>query len=430
MICLPRPYPAYKPTRLPWLDNIPEHWAARRGKYLFQKMERPVRRIDEVITCFRDGVVTLRKNRRTEGFTEALQEIGYQGIRKGDLVIHQMDAFAGAIGVSDSDGKGTPVYSVCKPAEQANAYYYATLLREMSRNRWIEALAKGIRERSSDFRYSEFGSQVLPLPPLPEQRAIVRYLDYMDDRIRRYVTAKEKLVALRKEERQAVIHQAVTRGLDPNVRLKPSGVEWLGDVPAHWEVRRLKTICSMKSGDGITAETIEETGDFPVYGGNGLRGYASTYTHNGEFALIGRQGALCGNVHIARGRFWASEHAVVATLRSEHDIDWFGAILIAMNLNQYSISAAQPGLAVERVLNLHLPVPPEQEQKRIADHMEKATARIDAAISRARRQVELLREYRTRLIADVVTGMLDVREAAAELPDEGDDSTTRNGHWE
>ena len=174
----------------------------------------------------------------------------------------------------------------------------------------------------------------------------------------------------------------------------------------------------MKSGDGITAETIEESGDFPVYGGNGLRGYTSTYTHDGEFALIGRQGALCGNVHIARGRFWASEHAVVATLRPEHDIDWFGAILIAMNLNQYSISAAQPGLAVERVLNLHLPVPPEREQKRIANQIEEATAGIDAAIARARRRIELVQEYRTRLIADVVTGKLDVRDAAAQLPEE------------
>ena len=144
----------------------------------------------------------------------------------------------------------------------------------------------------------------LPLPPPPEQRAIVRYLDYVDRRIRRYITAKQKLIALLEEEKQAIINQAVTRGLDPNVRLKPSGVEWLGDVPEHWQVRRLKTMCSMKSGDGITAETIEESGGFPVYGGNGLRGYTSSYTHDGEFALIGRQGALCGNVHIARGRFW------------------------------------------------------------------------------------------------------------------------------
>ena len=255
----------------------------------------------------------------------------------------------------------------------------------------------------------------IPLPPLPEQRAIVRYLDDADQRIRRFVDAKRKLVDLLEEEKRAVVNQAVTRGLDPNIRLKPSGVEWLGDVPEHWEVRRLKTICSMKSGDGITSETIEESGAHPVYGGNGLRGYTSSYTHDGQFALIGRQGALCGNVHIARGKFWASEHAVVATLCSSNIVDWFGPILMAMNLNQYSISAAQPGLAVERVLNLHLPVPPELEQIRIAGHIERATADIDSAIARAQRQIALVEEYRSRLIADVVTGKLDVREAAGEL---------------
>ena len=227
------PYPAYKLSGVPWLGDLPEHWEMRRGGWLFRKMARPVRNSDEVITCFRDGTVTLRKNRRTEGFTESLKEIGYQGIRKGDLVIHQMDAFAGAVGVSDADGKGTPVYSVCRPTRYAEPLYYAHIVREMSRNQWILALAKGIRERSTDFRYGDFAKQYLPLPPLPEQRAIVRYLDYVDGRIRRYVAAKEKLVGLLEEERWVVVNRAVTRGLDPNVRLKPSGVEWLGDVPEH-----------------------------------------------------------------------------------------------------------------------------------------------------------------------------------------------------
>jgi type I restriction enzyme S subunit len=195
-------------------------------------------------------------------------------------------------------------------------------------------------------------------------------------------------------------------------------VDWLGDVPEHWEVRRLKTLCGLRSGDSITAISIEQVNEYPVYGGNGVRGYTSNYTHDGNFALIGRQGALCGNVHIAHGRFWASEHAIVASIRPGHVLDWFGAILVVMNLNQYSIAAAQPGLAVERVLNLWLPVPPTQEQASIAKHIEHDTADITKAVNRAQREIALLREYRTRLIADVVTGKLDVREAAARLPDE------------
>ena len=230
------PYSEYKQTEIAWLSAIPSHWKVERAKRLFRKMDRPVSESDEVVTCFRDGTVTLRKNRRLRGFTESLKEIGYQGIHKGDLVIHAMDAFAGAVGVANSDGKGTPVYSVCEPALGINAHYYAFTIREMARSQWILALAKGIRERSTDFRFEAFAAQFVPVPPTDEQAAIVRYIDHMDRRIRRYIRAKQKLIKLLEEQKQAVIQQAVTRGLYPNVRLKHSGLEWLGEVPEHWEI--------------------------------------------------------------------------------------------------------------------------------------------------------------------------------------------------
>ena len=416
----PQPYPTYKPSHVEWLGNVPAHWDVRRlGSLLRERGEtNDDGGVTEVLSVLRDrGVIPYSQkgnigNKKSEDITR------YKIVRPNDIVMNSMNVIIGSVGLSRYAGCLSPVYYVLtnRSNEDLPEYLNANFqTRPFQRS--LVRIGNGILAHRMRIPMELLKCELFPKPPLPEQRAIVRYLDHVDERIRRYVSAKERLIALLEEERQAVIHRAVTRGLDPNVRLKPSGVEWLGEVPEHWEVRRLKTVCRMKSGDGITAETIEESGDFPVYGGNGLRGYTSSYTHEGEFALIGRQGALCGNVHIARGRFWASEHAVVATLLSGHVIDWFGAILIAMNLNQYSISAAQPGLAVERVLNLHLPVPPGQEEKRIAKHIDKATADIDAAIGRARRQIELLREYRTRLIADVVTGKLDVREAAASLPE-------------
>lgn len=180
----------------------------------------------------------------------------------------------------------------------------------------------------------------------------------------------------------------------------------------HWGGATVENAVRHAKRDSITAQSIEPTGEYPVFGGNGLRGYTSRYTHDGDFPLIGRQGALCGDVHIAHGKFQASEHAVVVSLQPEHDDKWFGPALEVMNLNQYSISAAQPGLSVERVLNLHLCVPPKEEQKRIANHLASATAAIDAKIARARRQVELMEEYRARLISDAATGKIDVRETA------------------
>ena len=196
-------------------------------------------------------------------------------------------------------------------------------------------------------------------------------------------------------------------------RYRNSGVEWLGSVPVHWEVKRLKNICNMQAGNGITAESIEPSGEYPVFGGNGLRGYTFQYTHEGDFILIGRQGALCGNVFIAKGRFWASEHAVVTTLDSPHIIGWFAAALTAMNLNQYSVSAAQPGLSVERVLTLLIPLPPLDEQRAIAAFLDRETKRIDKLVAKYRLLIQRLAEYRTALIARTVSQGLPPEDARA-----------------
>lgn len=231
-------YPAYRDSGEIWLKNIPAHWEMRKGKFLFKKEERPVRDCDDIVTCFRDGQVTLRTNRRTEGFTNALKEHGYQGIRKGDLVIHAMDAFAGAIGVSDSDGKSTPVYSVCTPRIEGkvNQYYYAYFLRNMANSNIILSLAKGIRERSTDFRFKDFGELNIVFPSIEEQTAIAAFLDDKTAKIDRAIAQKEKMIALLKERKQIIIQNAVTKGLDPKAKMKHSGVEWIGEIPEGWEV--------------------------------------------------------------------------------------------------------------------------------------------------------------------------------------------------
>ena len=168
-----------KSTLIPWLGAIPAHWDIKRGKSLFKEVSRAVRPEDGVVTCFRNGEVTLRTNRRITGFTESEQEIGYHGVRIGDLVIHQMDAFAGAIGISNSDGKCSPICIVCREinSSEADLKYYCQLLRVMSHRGYIQALAKGIRERTTDFRYKTLASLHFPVPPIEEQKEIAAYLD-------------------------------------------------------------------------------------------------------------------------------------------------------------------------------------------------------------------------------------------------------------
>jgi type I restriction enzyme S subunit len=434
-----------KDSGVPWLGEVPEHWNLERAKWLFWKMDRPMRDTDDVVTCFRDGMVTLRKNRRVRGFTESIKEIGYQGIRRGDLVIHAMDAFAGAIGVADSDGKGSPVYSVCQPASNANAHYYAYTVREMARSQWIQALAKGIRERSTDFRFDGFGSQTVPLPPLPEQSAIVRFLDHAERKIRRYIRGKQKLIKLLEEQKQAIIYRAVTRGLDPNVRLKPSGVEWLGDIPEHWEVRRLKTLVwRIDQGVSPQAENYLAQGDtFGVLkSGCVNHGVFRENEHKrlpAGFVFDSRLVVVKGDVLISRasgsphlvgsaGRVTSITYKLILSDKTfrpvfNQDVDP-DFMVLAMNSRYYRQQVEQAISGAEGLAN-NLPssslrsfvfvIPPLDEQRDIRDNLRREIEEILTISRQTDREISLLREYRTRLIADVVTGKLDVRGVA--IPD-------------
>ena len=199
-----------KDSGISWLGMIPEHWEVKRAKYMFIKNKRNRRPEDEVITCFRDGQVTLRKNRRLTGFTESEKYDGYQGIRKGDLVIHQMDAFAGSIGVSDSDGMGTSVYHCCTPIGDYNVYYYAFLIRQMAMSGFIQSLYKGIRERSSDFSFLVFGNQYLVIPPRTEQNTIVSHIEEKCQKIDTLTTELQAEIDYLKEYKQRLIADCVT----------------------------------------------------------------------------------------------------------------------------------------------------------------------------------------------------------------------------
>ena len=189
-----------------------------------------------------------------------------------------------------------------------------------------------------------------------------------------------------------MITQAVTRGINPKVKLKDSGINWLGKVPEHWQVKKLKYISFLRSGEFITSESIRPNGEYPVYGGNGLRGYTSSTTHSGHYVLIGRQGALCGNINYADGDFWASEHAIVCNPIQDYNVVWLGELLRIMNLNQYSVSAAQPGLSVEVIKNLKIPVPNVEEQNQIFDFLNSELERINMINKNTLISLDLLQE--------------------------------------
>ena len=242
-------------------------------------------------------------------------------------------------------------------------------------------------------------------PPLKDQLEIAAFLDSETAKIDEAIIEHRRLIDLIRERRQIAIHCAVTKGINEDVALKNPESDWSGAIPTHWRSVPLKRIVSMKSGQAITADALSDSNPYPVYGGNGVRGRASEFTHDGEYVLIGRQGALCGNVHIASGKFWASEHAVVATPKlKDTSAIWLAGMLEAADLNRLSETAAQPGLAVGKIGNLRCPLPPADEMEQIAISIKRANETAQRLTDALTHQLFLLQERRWALISDAVTG--------------------------
>ena len=432
-----KPYPTYKPSGVPWLGDVPAHWELRRTKtVLRERKEKGFPNEPLLAATQTKGVV--RKEQYENRTVLALKGLHLlKLVRVGDFVI-SLRSFQGGIEYAREQGIISPAYTILYPRNPAVHAYLAWLFKSRTYIENLTLHVTGIRQ-GQNIDYSELGRSYLPLPPLPEQRAIVRYLDHAADRIQRYVTAKRKLIALLEEEKQAVVNQAVTRGLDPNVRLKPSGVEWLGDVPAHWKVRPVKrAFTSMDYGISASASdsgsirllTMGHLNDgrviVPDDGGVDfvaphllLQSGDLLFNRTNSQELVGKVGLFVG--YDTPVTF--ASYLVRMRPNPSHEPEYLnmalnGASFMSRARREAILSLHQSNLNPTRFGRIHIALPSKEEQCAILHALQKKTASLGAAIVRARCQIELVEEYRIRLIADVVTGKLDVREAAARLPDE------------
>ncbi len=419
-----KPYDGYKETTIPWLREVPSHWSENRAKNLYKKENREPLQNDEVVTCFRDGQVTLRKNRRTTGFTESIKEHGYQHVKKGDLVIHVMDAFAGAVGVSDSSGKGTPVYSVCTSKVDINNYFYAYIIREMAKTGFIQSLYRGIRERSSDFRFEVFAMQLLPVPTREEQDQIVKYLDWQTSKINTFIKAKKKQIELLKEQKQAVINRAVTKGLYDTVPMKNSGIEWLGEVPEHWEIVKLTRLLTERNQKnrpelqllsvvrekGVIIRDVGNKEENHNFIPDDLSGYKVVKTH--QF-VMNKMKAWQGSYGISRYIGIVSPAYYIFDVNFQNFNFFHWAIRSKVYVNFFAqasdgIRVGQWDLSKDKMKTIPFFIPPNNEQQAIVTYLEEKTAFIDKAIAVIEKEIELVSEYKTSLISSVVTGKVNV----------------------
>jgi type I restriction enzyme S subunit len=424
-IVFPR-YDSYKDSGVEWIGDIPAHWEIERAKWLFERVERPVRPEDDIVTAFRDGTVTLRSNRRTEGFTTALQEHGYQGIRKGDLVIHAMDAFAGAIGVSDSDGKATPVYAACvnRGEYYTNSVYYAYLLRYMSNAGYIESLAKGIRERSTDFRFNDFAKLYLPIPPCDEQDRIANFLDHKIAEIDEAIAKKQRLIELFKEQKAILINQAVTKGLNPDVPMRDSGVEWIGEVPANWNIKKNSELFLERKESGseslpiLSVSLHTGVSDFEQDETENIRSkvriedktsYRRVYPGDIAFNMMR---AWQGAIGVVKTDGQVSPAYIIATPCRLIDGEYFeyqyriSSFIGQMDRFSKGITDFRKRLYWNEFKRLFTIVPPIDEQKKIIAKIREIAISTDQVVEKIDREIEHIREFRSILISTAVTGKI------------------------
>ncbi|TZE82098.1 restriction endonuclease subunit S [Calorimonas adulescens] len=412
-------YERYKDSGVEWIGEIPEHWEINKLKYICSESavyglnESAENYVEEGVRFIRTTDIDDKGNLDSNEEGVFLPEEKTKGyiLKTGDLLVSR----SGSLGTSlyfDENKYGKCSYAGYLIKFRANSKNHPKFLFYFSKSNifYIQIQMALVSSTISNFNGNKYANMILTLPSYNEQKTIANFLDQKTTEIDGLIADKEKLIELLQEKRQAIITEAVTKGLNPNVRMKDSGIDWIGEIPEHWHVKKIKYLAFLKSGESITSEMIEEQGEYPVYGGNGLRGYTSSYTHDGNYVLIGRQGALCGNINYAQGKFWASEHAVVVTPLGDVDLIWLGELLRSMNLNQYSISAAQPGLSVSTVQNLFIPVPPYEEQRAISYFLKQNIADIEEIIQDTRKQIIKLKEYRQSLISEAVTGKIDVRD--------------------
>lgn len=427
---------AMKDSEVPWIGDMPNTWRIERGRHIFTLLERPVPEGAKVVTCFRDGEVTLRENRREEGFTISLKEIGYQGIEPGDLVVHGMDGFAGSIGISDSRGKCTPVLNILDSSQNKKFLMY--YLRNMAYGEVFVSLATGIRQRSCDTNWKKLREIEYAVPPLEEQERIADFLDVKTQEVDAAIVKTRESIEEYQKLKQSVITQAVTKGIRPNRNMKDSGAEWIGEIPEEWARVRFKDVFALQKGLSITKDDLRETGVSVIsYGqvhskkntGTGLspslirfvdEEYLITHPEAlvriGDFIFADTSEDMegCGNCVYVNEEFllFAGYHTVIARPKQPHYFRYF-AYQFQSALWRSQLRCRVFGIKVYSVSQKILCtttalLPPLQEQQEIVAYLDEKCGAIDALIEKKQQIITELESYKKSLIYEYVTGKKEV----------------------
>ena len=412
----------YKKSNIDWMDDIPKNWDLVKPKFRLKKVDRIPEKDDEIITCFRDGVVTLRKNRRIDGFTNSIKEHGYQQILPGDLVVHEMDAFEGAIGISDSKGKSTPVYTVIEKDNLNDLRYIAYVLKEMSRTGKIESLSRSIRERTTDFRWKTWSNLYFPFPPKEEQ---IKISDTLDIKLKKINFIEEKIfkkIELLKEQRKCLISNLVSKGLSKTKKYEDSNISWIGKIPENYKLikgkylfKSQKQINKKMINKNLLSLTLKGVINKDLHSNEGLRpeNYETYQIFEKDdlvFKMIDLENISTSRVGIVHEKGIMSS-AYIRHIPNKKEIFpkyayWFYFDLYNKEIYNSLGSGVRSTLSSDDLLDLKLPLPSIDDQREISNYLDFKTNNIDKNIEFHLKKIECMKELSKTLISGYVTGKI------------------------
>ena len=412
-----------KDSRIEWIGQIPSTWRINKGKYFISLLNKPARETDEIITCFRDGEVTLRSNRREDGFTVSLTETGYQGIDVGDLIVHGMDGFAGAIGISDSRGKATPVLNVLNTTECKKYIMY--LMRSMAYCGLFLSLSTGIRVRTCDTNWKKLREIDYLLPDLLEQQNIANFLDAKCAEIDALAADIQTQIDTLEQHKRSVITEAITKGLNPDVEMACHQISWIEQMPAHWKIIPSKYLfhnsdkrkcegdqqltASQKHGIITQQEYMERENSKIVFANQGLENWKHVEPYDFVISLRSFQGGL----EMSETTGCITWHYVV--LKANKPIcprfyKWLFKSSAYINALQGTCNFIRDGqdLRFSNFAQVPLYEPPLSEQEDIASYLDMKCSQIDSISDQKKEQLTVLEAYKKSLIYEYVTGKKEV----------------------
>jgi type I restriction enzyme S subunit len=411
-----RKYQSYKPSGIEWIGEIPERWKLGRLGY-YSNVYRGsgyqyLNQVDDEFEKKKEKVVRISDITDFNPiWCEYLEQFENYRIEKSNILMGGTGHYFGkSIFVNEKMEGLIHSYNiiriVIKIQNPKYIHYYlsSSIIREQ-----MDLSVLGSGQPFIDLQGLK--DLIILVPPLHEQEQIVKYLDEKTSIIDKLISTKERKIKLLKEQRTSLINEVITKGLNPNVKMKDSFVEWIGEIPDGWVVIKLKYVGKINSGDGISSELIDNEGTYPVYGGNGIMGYFNNYNFSHKVLSIGRVGEKCGNVHLVSQKSWINDNSLVLDLRNnEMDINYLFNTLTSRNLNSIRNQNTQPLITGTMVKDEFIPKPPLHEQQQIVEYLNKHTKEIDDLVGLEQRKIELLKEYRQSLISEVITGKIKVVE--------------------